>query len=211
MSEPGAFQSAVAHAVLGVEAGHADLLAATVRLARATFRARAASVFLVDPTDGALVFAAVAGEGERDLLGRRFPRGTGVAGWVAASGQPLVLDHVSQDPRFSREAAESTGYVPDAIMAVPLTRAETVLGTLQVLDRASGPFTLKDMDLLGLFASQAAVALDLTLRARRAEALLAGQPDELVGLVKLAAALDRDPERRVAGLRLVDALGDLLG
>ena len=46
-------------------------------------------------------------------------------------------------------------------MAVPLLHDESALGVLEVLDRQSR-FTLREMELLGLFASQAAIALDLS-------------------------------------------------
>src|SRR5207244_2507073 len=76
-----------------------------------------------------------AGEGSEELIGRRFSSSTGVAGWVLVTRQPLVIDELEQDPRFAREAAESTGYVPKGLMAVPLLHAERALGVLEVLDR----------------------------------------------------------------------------
>ncbi len=67
------------------------------------------------------------------------------------------------------------------------------------------------MDLLGLFASQAAIALDLLLRARRAEAVLEGE-DAGVGLVaRLAATLDGLPEeKQPAAATLLAALDQVL-
>ena len=48
------------------------------------------------------------------------------------------------------------------------------LGVLEVLARPSGAFTLAEMNLLGLFANQAAIALDLLQRGRRALGALNG-------------------------------------
>jgi len=204
-------QQAVAAGVLGAEEGYRSLLQSTVEVARAIFRAKASSVFLLDEEADELVFEAVAGEGARDLVGRRFPSSTGVAGWVLVTRQPLVVDDVGADTRFSREAAESTGYVPRGLMAVPLLADERVLGVLEVLDRPEDSrFTLKEMELLGLFANQAAVALDLLQRARRARAALDGAGD-LGALARIAARLDSaEEERRAAGLRLLAALERLL-
>ena len=104
------------------------------------------------------MFEAVAGEGEGDLIGMRIPSSTGIAGWVLVTGQPIVIDDLQQDPRFARQAAERTGYVPKGLMAVPLVNGETVLGVLQVLDRAKDrAFSLGEIDLLILFANQAAI------------------------------------------------------
>ncbi|MGI5286213.1 GAF domain-containing protein [Nonomuraea polychroma] len=143
------------------------LLQSIVEVARHMFGAAAASIFLVDPDTGDLVFEAVSGAGEKKLVGSHFPAGTGIAGWVAASGQPMVADDVSAVPQFAQDAAESTGYVPRTIMAAPLIRFEECVGVLEVLDRTASRSDLDDVELLGLFATQAACALELLLRIRR--------------------------------------------
>jgi GAF domain-containing protein len=202
-------RAAVAAGVLGSEERFRGLLRSVVEVARAIFAARASSILLLDEQANELVFEAVVGEGEEDLLGRRFPAGTGVAGWVLATRTPLVLEDVERDPRFAKDVAEGTGYVPQGLMAVPLLHDERALGVLEVLDRQSR-FTLEEMELLGLFASQAAVALDLLQRAREAQSALAGE-GELAVVARVAAALhDLGEEARPAGLRLLTALEEVL-
>ena len=205
-------EAAVAAGVLGAEDGYRSLLQATVEVARAIFGAKASSVFMLDEAADELVFEAVAGEGAGELLGRRFPSSTGIAGWVLVTRQPLVVDDVSADTRFSREAADSTGYVPSSVMAVPLLVEERALGVLEVLDRpAESRVTLREVDLLGLFANQAAIALDLLQRGRRARAALEGA-GELAALARVSAHLESsEGERRDAALQLLAALERLLG
>jgi GAF domain-containing protein len=204
-------QAAVSAGVLGAEEGYRSLLQATVEVARAIFKAKAASVFLLDEETEELVFEAVAGEGSDTLVGVRFPADTGVAGWVLVTRQALVVDDLTKDTRFSREAAESTGFVPKGLMAVPLLAEEKALGVLEVLDRPQqSRFTLAEMDLLGLFGNQAAIALDLLQRARRARAALEGG-GELGALARIAARLEEgDERRRAAGLDLLAALEKLV-
>ena len=204
-------EAAVAAGVLGAEEGYRSLLQGTVEVARAIFRAKAASIFLLDEEQDELVFEAVAGEGADTLVGQRFPSSTGVAGWVLVTRQPLVVDDLTSDTRFSREAAQSTGYVPKSLMAVPLLADERALGVLEVLDRPSNrPFSLSEMDLLGLFANQAAIALSLLDSTRRARAALDGVGDISV-VARLAASLTRlEGERRAAGLALLQQLELLL-
>jgi GAF domain-containing protein len=204
-------QAAVSAGVLGAEEGYRSLLQATVEVARAIFKAKAASVFLLDEETEELVFEAVAGEGSDTLVGVRFPADTGVAGWVLVTRQALVVDDLTKDTRFSREAAESTGFVPKGLMAVPLLAEEKALGVLEVLDRPQqSRFTLAEMDLLGLFGNQAAIALDLLQRARRAQAALEGS-GELGALAQIAARLEEgDERRRAAGLELLAALEKLV-
>jgi GAF domain-containing protein len=204
-------RAAVAAGVFAADDSFRSLLQATVETARAIFHAKAASVFLLDEENEELVFEAVAGEGAGTLVGRRFPADTGVAGWVLVTRQPLVVDDLTNETRFSREAAESTGYVPKSLMAVPLIDEDRALGVLEVLDRREGTaFTLAEMDVLGLFANQASIALALLQRARRARAALEGG-GELAALATFAGRLeDAEEERREAGLALLRALGRLL-
>jgi GAF domain-containing protein len=205
-------RAAVAAGVLGAEEQFQALLQSIVDVARAIFKAKASSIFLLDEEADELVFEAVAGEGSESLVGRRFPSSTGIAGFVLVSRQPLVIEDVLQDPRFSREAAESTGFVPKGLMAVPLLHEERALGVLEVLDRPKeARFTLAEMELLGLFANQAAVALDLLQRARRARAALAGD-GELAVVARVAAALEaqREEDSREDALRLLAELEKLL-
>jgi len=197
--------AAVAAGVLGADESYRALLQSIVEVARAIFGARASSVFLHDTETDELVFEAVAGEGSDELVGRRIPSSTGIAGWVLVTRQPLVLEDVSKDPRFARDAAESTGYVPKALMSVPLLHEERALGVLQVLDRPMrAGFTLQEMDLLGLFGNQAAIALDLLQSARKAKAVLGHASADVAAVARVAAALDRlEDERREAGMRLL--------
>jgi len=206
-------RAAVAAGVLGSEEQHRSLLRAIVEVARAIFGAQASSIMLLDEETDELVFEAVAREEEQHLVGKRFPSSTGVAGWVLVTRQPLVLEDVQQDPRFAKGVAEDTGYVPNGLMAVPLLHEESVLGVLQVLDRPQrSRFSLQEMELLGLFANQAAIALDLLQRARRAEMLLEGGGGDAAVVARLASALDAlEDKRREAGLQLLRALVNLLG
>jgi signal transduction protein with GAF and PtsI domain len=143
------------------------VLQSIVEVARSIFGAAAASVFLRERETGDLVFEAVAGEGEEFLLGTRFPGDTGIVGWTAACGQPLVIDDVSDTPQFARDAAESTGYIPRSIMAAPLFHDGDCIGVLEILDRDSRQrCDLSDLDSLGLLATEIAAVLELLARFR---------------------------------------------
>lgn len=205
-------KAAVAAGVLGSEESFQKMLQSVVEVARAIFGAKASSIFLLDEEADELVFEAVAGEGAETLIGQRFPSSTGVAGWVLVTRQSLVIEDVTEDPRFAQEVAESTGYVPKGLMAVPLLHDEQVLGVLEVLDRPQrSQFSLVEMDLLALFANQASIALDLLRRARRAGAVLAESGEGADIVARLATTVDGlEDERRDAGLKLLAALEEVL-
>jgi GAF domain-containing protein len=149
-----------------------ELLQSVVDVARAIFGAAAGSVFLLDEAADELVFQAVSGEGQDFLVGRRFPASRGVAGWVVASGEPMIVTDLSQNAAFDRELAASTEYVPDALMAAPLTHGDRVLGVLEVLDPVpQSRSSLDELDLLALFARQAAAALRVVIDRAAEEAV----------------------------------------
>jgi GAF domain-containing protein len=200
--------------VLPAEARFASLLRSIVEVARAIFHARGSSILLLDEGTNELVFAAVASEEEQSLVGMRIPSSSGIAGWVVSSRQSLVIDDLENDPRHARDIAERTGYVPKGLMAAPLLLDERVLGVLQVLDRPQNSrFSLEEMELLGLFTNQAAIALDLLGSARRARAALDGA-GHAVAVARVAAALERlgagEDERRDAALQLLESLERVL-
>ncbi|HEU5424935.1 MAG TPA: GAF domain-containing protein [Nitrolancea sp.] len=193
-----------------------SLLQSIVEVARSVFGAAAASVFLLDEETGDLVFEAVAGEGEDQLVGTRFPSGTGLAGWVVMSGQALLVDDVTQNPQFAKDAAESTGYVPRTIMAAPLTRNGDCIGVLEVLDRGSRPRgDLSDVDLIGMLATEVALGLELVVRLRwlagEQESATAGSDGDLGRLRRIAARLPAASEPIASTVsRLLATADDLL-
>lgn len=136
------------------------LLQSIVDAAGQIFGAAAASIALVNDEQKVLEFKVSYGEGNEDVVGQRIPLDTGIAGYVVMTGQPIAIADVQEDPRFNQEFAKSTGYVPKSILATPLEWQERVIGVMEVLDKIEAPrFDLRDMELLGLFAQQASVAI----------------------------------------------------
>jgi GAF domain-containing protein len=141
-------------------AGTDELLTSLAETARRLFGAAACSLALLSDDDSELLYTVATGEGAQGVTGMRIPATTGIAGWVVQSGQPIAITDVASDPRFSRPVAEQTGYVPQAILAVPVQAGHRMLGVLTLLDRdARRPGAEQDMALLSLFADQAALAL----------------------------------------------------
>jgi len=141
-------------------AGTDELLRSLTETARRLFGAAACSLALLTEDESELVYTVAAGQGADDVTGMRIPASRGIAGWVVQSGQPIAISDVANDPRFSREQAEQTGYIPQAILAVPVETPARLLGVISLLDRdPRRPGAEQDMALLSLFADQAALAL----------------------------------------------------
>lgn len=175
---------------------------ATARL----FDAEAASIALHERDPERLEFRVASGAQGAGALGLTVKPSQGIAGYVFSTGQALALSDVAADPRFDRKTAERTGYVPRSLAAVPLVGEQGAVGVLQVLDKRDPPtFSLRDMELLAIFAGQAAVAIEVARVQRDSARLLAellgrigsdevsvAQADELASSV--LADLDADDE-----------------
>ena len=142
-------------------AGHIELLRSITDAAKDLFAAAACSLALLTEDQSELVYYVASGAGAEDVEGMRIGSSQGIAGWVVTSGQPIAIEDTSQDTRFARKAAESTGYVPTSILAMPLETERQMIGVISVLDRSrEGRQGDKDMQLLALFARQAALAIE---------------------------------------------------
>jgi GAF domain-containing protein len=137
-----------------------DLLQSIVEAAAQIFGAAAASISLIDEADQMLDFKVACGIGRQQILHARLPLDQGIAGYVAMTGQPLAVSDVQSDRRFGADVARQTGYVPKSILATPLVYEDRVIGVMEILDKIDAPsFGMQDMELLGVFARQAAIAI----------------------------------------------------
>ena len=133
------------------QAGTDELLRSLTETARRLFGAAACSLALLSEDDSELIYTIAAGEGADDVTGMRISSSQGIAGWVVQSGQPIAISDLANDPRFAREQAEQTGYVPQAILAVPVETPQRMLGVISLLDRdPRRPGAEQDMALLSL-------------------------------------------------------------
>lgn len=213
MSTPApGFGQTVAAGIIGSDAAYRALLQSIVEVAARIFAARAASILIYDVDAHELVFEAAAGEGQQQLVGRRLSAASGIMGWVVSSQEPMIIDDVTRDPRFDREAAERLGYVPKHMMSVPLLHDEEALGVLNVLDRRERSLSsVEEMDLLGSFASQASIAISVVRAGWRAKRLLEDGHGDVAVVARLATTIDQlEGPKRAAATQLLEALDTLL-
>ena len=198
-----------------LEAGGARaVLRSVVEATVALFEAEAASIALYDPAADRLIFEVAAGEQGQGVIGVTIKPDQGIAGYVFTTGQALALSDVANDPRFGRTVAEKTAYVPRSLVAVPLVDEHGTIGVLEVLDkRSEAAFSLHDIELAGVFARQAAVAISASrverdlaslLRATLVDLASSDAPPAAAALDELVAAatsgLDREDDSRLWAL-----------
>jgi PAS domain S-box-containing protein len=120
----------------------------------------ACSIWLVDHETGGLVRRQGAGLKDDMLRGWRLPPGKGLAGWAASRRESLVVHDATADERHFTGVDEFTGVEMRSILCVPLQIKDTVIGVLQILDKAAGRFEAKDLELVEALAAPAAIAIE---------------------------------------------------
>ncbi len=120
------------------------------------FEADAGSVML--EKEGYLTIEVSKGLDEVIVKQTRQKIGTGIAGWVAATGQPLRLDGKVDDPRF-HEVIERSEDIRSSL-CVPVAVKEEVVGVLMIRRADKREFKTSDLSFLQSVADLAAVALE---------------------------------------------------
>lgn len=122
--------------------------------------AEAASVGLIDEEHQQIYFEVATGSAGGQMKEIRISINEGVAGWVVREQQPLLVNDVSQDPRFSKKVDDKTQFVTRSILAVPIRLRGKMMGVLEAINKLGDGFTQGDSELLAALANQTAVTLD---------------------------------------------------
>ena len=205
------FSLAVTAGTVAAPLSQEGLLNMVVDTAAYVLEARAASLFLVDEQTGELAVACAIGPKAEEMRMVRLPIGHGIAGLVAVSREPMAIADAQSDPRQAADIAQRVGYMPESILCVPLIYADQVIGVLELLDKEDATsFSTTDIEVLGRFAEQAAIAIeqsrtlqDLTALIGRVLNLLPETADEQMqqlqrGARDFAARIEQDPTYRGA-------------
>lgn len=136
-----------------------ELLRQLVALASTVTEARVGSIMLLDQRNEYLSIEAAIGLDDEIVNQTRLPIGASIAGYVAQTGEALIVNDVENDDRFKRINRERYG--PASLLCTPLKIGANILGVINMARKEDGAnFTQDDLRLLSTFASQAAVAVD---------------------------------------------------
>jgi len=137
-----------------------QLLELIIETATHMMNAKASSLLLLDQKTKRLYFKVATGDRRDDVKKFEVELGQGIAGHVAVTGKPVLIQDVGKDPRWFKEISESISFSTHSIACVPLKIEDEVIGVVEIIDKTDGtPIQESDIKLLTVFADLAALAI----------------------------------------------------
>lgn len=141
----------------------AKLVEHATQMTQRTLNASASSVLLFDDEERDLFFDVVEGQAGQVLRQVRLDTQSGIAGWVARHGKPLIVNDVAKDERFDESVDEITGFATRSIICAPLVVHRKIVGVVEVLNKNNGSnFDEQDLETIMSVASTIGMAVENT-------------------------------------------------
>lgn len=119
------------------------------------------SLLLVDEEKKELFFEVALGEKGEKVKEIRLKMGEGIAGWVAKTGDAVIIDDVQNDPRFFKGADKKSSFITRNMICVPVKSEGKIIGVLQAINKLNGrKFTEDDLEGFKCLADQVAIAIE---------------------------------------------------
>jgi Nif-specific regulatory protein len=101
-------------------------------------RAKASSLLLLDQKTQKLYFKVTTGTQKDKMKNFEISLGQGIVGHVAETGEPLLIEDVSQDKRWYRNISDEIGFKTQSILCVPMKVKNNVIGAIEFINKAEG-------------------------------------------------------------------------
>lgn len=136
-----------------------EMLMLIVRMIAELLSAKIVSLMLVDQTQSELFIKVSYGLDEKIVEDTRVKIGEGIAGTVAETGMPLLIDNIEHNDVYMSQ--NKSQYETMSLLSVPISLGDIIIGVINVNNKTSGePFNQDDMNLIMSFAERISKALD---------------------------------------------------
>jgi len=155
---------------------------------RKTLSVESISIGLVDADAEELIFVnSLMGPLFRELPPIRLKLGQGIAGSVAQTGEPVIVNNAYADNRFFTQVDRISGFRTNSLLCVPLRVEQKVIGVLEAVNKRGGRFNKQDLRLLNALSGPLAVAIenailhnDVVSEKRRIETMFASMSEGIL-------------------------------
>jgi len=140
-----------------------QMLEQVIKMTQRTLNASAASILLFRDNDQELYFEAASGPVGKALNQVKLDTKYGIAGQVARTGKPLIVNDVSRSTNFHKMIDDTTGFTTKSLLCAPLSINHRTLGVMEVLNKRDGTaFGEQDLETVVSVATMTAMAIDNT-------------------------------------------------
>jgi signal transduction histidine kinase len=120
-----------------------------------------ASILLLNKGRDSLRFEAAVDPAGFSLASVEVPLESSIAGWVVQHGEPLLIDDVSNEPRWSSSVDKVSKFTTRNLIAVPMRTFDKTIGCLEAVNKKEGQApSEEDVGTLAALATQAAAAIE---------------------------------------------------
>ena len=138
-----------------------EVLENSMRVVEELTDAETSSIFEIDFEENELFFRLARGESHARVNKVRMKMGEGIAGWVASSGETLLVPDTEKDTRFCKKVDDLTCFKTRSILALPIKRKDRIIGVMEAINK-KGPqtFDSKDAEVLTIVSKQIGIAIE---------------------------------------------------
>jgi HD-GYP domain-containing protein (c-di-GMP phosphodiesterase class II) len=177
-----------------------QMLEQVIKMTQRTLNASAASIMLFRDNNQELYFEAASGPVSKALQQVKISAQYGIAGQVARTGKPLIVNDVSRSTNFHKMIDDTTGFTTKSLLCAPLSVNHQILGVMEVLNKRDGTvFGEQDLEAVVSVANMTAMAIENT---RTHQTILEAYKNTIKAL---SAATDaKDQHTRGHSLRVME-------
>ena len=140
------------------------LTAFIVERVQVLVQSEAWSLLMLDDSGEHLVFTEALGSKAKPLKEISLKVGEGIAGTVAQTGRPMLINDAHKSPLFNPQVDRMTGFKTRSVLCVPLRSRGKTLGVLEMMNKRGGSgFTEADLETTYMFAEMVGIALENAL------------------------------------------------
>ncbi len=150
-------------------------------------------ILLVDEETRTLSYRIHRGVSAKYAEEMRMSVGEGIAGRVAQTGEPILLEDISKDPRTVRHDLVSAQGIR-GVVSIPLKVKDKVVGVMNVASTEAGRFGSDDVSLLNSIGDYLGTTIEQTRLYQR----LARAGERYQALLQHALATQEDERKRIA-------------
>ncbi len=133
---------------------HVQPLISTIMIiARRAVNASVSSLLLSEEGGKKLIFIFADGPLGQIIRRLKISKNSGIAGWVARNGEPLIVNDVSESKYFNMFTEEITGLSTKSLICAPLGTGQKVIGAVEVINKLGTDFSEQDLQTLTLISA----------------------------------------------------------